>query len=333
MKTDSIDLKFMERAISLARLGLGNVSPNPHVGAVIVHNGKIIGEGFHRQCGHAHAEVNAVASVKESDLHLLPSSTIYVTLEPCAHYGKTPPCSKLIIDRGIRHVVVGCVDPNPKVDGGGIKMMREAGITVDILDGEIADRCRRLDPCFMSRFVNGRPFITLKWAQSADRFMADRNGHPVRFSTPLTSTLVHKLRSEHDVILTSSSTVIADNPRLDSRLWAAGQSPQRVVIDRKHRIPPESNIFSGDTRETLVYNTSIHEIVDDLGRRGYNSILVEAGPALLDSFIEAGLWDCIRVEKSCMTLDNHGGFPAPQLPHGLFSAEEIDGNTIITITR
>ncbi|MDE5857814.1 MAG: bifunctional diaminohydroxyphosphoribosylaminopyrimidine deaminase/5-amino-6-(5-phosphoribosylamino)uracil reductase RibD, partial [Muribaculaceae bacterium] len=203
----AVDRKMLERAIKISRLGLSNVAPNPHVGAVIAVGDLIIGEGFHRKCGGPHAEVNAFNSVSKANEKLLEQATIYVTLEPCSHYGKTPPCSLLIIEKGVKRVVVGAVDPNPKVDGGGIEMMCRASINVIVADGEIAQRCRELDPVFMTSFSLKRPFVTLKWAQSNDGYMADKEGHPVKFSTPLTSTIVHQLRSCHQAILTTSSTV------------------------------------------------------------------------------------------------------------------------------
>ncbi len=332
-QTNTYDPIYMERAINLARLGLHNVSPNPHVGAVIVHNGRIIGEGFHRRYGEAHAEVNAINSVRSEDVPLLPDSTIYVTLEPCSHYGKTPPCSKLIIDRGIKHVVVGCTDPNPKVDGGGIAMMRNAGIKVDILEGEIAERCRQLDRAFMSKFINGRPFITLKWAMSADGYMANADGSPHSFSTPLTQTLVHQLRGNHDVILTSAATVIADNPMLDCRLWKAGRTPQPAIIDRSNMLPDDCRLMTDPDRIPIIYRSSIEDAIADLGDRCYNSVLVEAGPRMLQSFIDAGLWDSIRVEVSPERLSSNGGFKAPVLPEMPSSTETIDQNKIITIER
>ena len=184
----TVDERYMRRALQLAARGMGNTSPNPMVGAMIVApDGRIIGEGYHRRCGEGHAEVNAVASVTAADLPLLPESTMYVTLEPCSHYGKTPPCARLIIDRGIRRVVVGAADPFPEVSGRGIAMLREAG--VEVTEGVLADESRRLNCRFMTAHSQGRPWVTLKWAQSADRYIdSDRpDGRPERFSTPLTS--------------------------------------------------------------------------------------------------------------------------------------------------
>ena len=323
-------MDYLKRAHSLARLGLTNTSPNPHVGAVVVApDGRVIGEGYHRKCGEAHAEVNAIASVAPEDRHLLDRSTIYVTLEPCSHYGKTPPCSKLIIDTHIPHVVVGVGDPNPKVNGRGINMLREAGVDVELAGGIRYVMCKNADPKFMSRFINHRPYITLKWAQSADGYMAQGDGCPVALSTPLTSTLVHKLRAEHDVILTSAATVAADNPRMDSRLWKAGENPVKVIVDRSGKMPSDAVILKEG--ETIVLNCDISEAVDEIYARGYNSILVEAGPALLSEFIRKGLYDAIRIETaSGITLGENGAKKAPVLPKDVFRSKvrEYDGNLI-----
>jgi len=331
---DKYDMKYLQRAISLARLGLANTSPNPHVGAVIVSpDGRIIGEGFHRRCGMAHAEVNAVVSVAEKDRHLLKHSTLYVTLEPCSHYGKTPPCAKMIIDEGIPNVVIGVGDPNPKVNGKGIEMLREAGVNVTVADGIMAERCRELDPRFMSRFSLGRPYITLKWAQSNDGYMASRDGAPVKFSTSVTSALVHKLRAENDVILTSIVTVISDNPLMDTRLWSAGRNPLRAVMSQDKSIPAGARILKDGNY--AVFAGSVENAVSELGSRGYNSILVESGPTLLKEFISKGLFDEIRMETASFALGEKGGKPAPALPSGitLVSSDKIDGNSIATYRR
>ena len=316
------DIAFMRRAISLARLGLANTAPNPRVGAVVVHDGRIIGEGFHRRIGEGHAEVNAISSVKPVDVALLRDATIYVTLEPCSHYGKTPPCAKLIIDKGLRRVVVGSRDPSPKVNGRGIAMLRDAGIEVTVLGGDISEQCRALNPEFNSRYVNSRPLITLKWAETADGAMANADGAPISVSTPVTSTFVHRLRARHDVILTTSATVIADNPRLDTRFWNTGNAPLRAVIDRHGKIPADANIFKNDFRKTLYFTlnyrddlpnaeqiilpecedrlseSQLRTVIDEIASRGSNSILVEAGPTFLQAMLSAGLYDNLRIERN-----------------------------------
>ena len=213
-----MDEIYMRRALELAALGCGYVSPNPMVGAVIVGpDGRVIGEGWHRRYGGWHAEVNAVSSVRPSDEHLLEKSTIYVTLEPCSHYGKTPPCAELLVRKRFHRVVLGTIDPFAKVRGRGIAMLRDAGIEVRI--GVLEPECRALNAHFFTAHENGRPYITLKWAQSADGYIGLADGSPIRLSTPLTSVLVHRQRSLHDAILVGSGTMLSDHPRLDVRLW------------------------------------------------------------------------------------------------------------------
>lgn len=345
------DTFFMKRAIDLARLGLANTSPNPRVGAVVVHNGKIIGEGFHRKAGQGHAEVNAISSVKPGDVALLHETTIYVTLEPCSHYGKTPPCAKLLIDKGIKRVVVGSQDPSPKVNGKGIKMLEDAGIEVTILTGDISKECKDLNPEFNSEYLSSRPFITLKWAETADGFMANKEGKPLAISSSITSTLTHRLRARHDVILTSSATVIADNPRLDTRFWATGNNPLRAVIDRYGKVNPDSRIFQDDERNTLYFTLKersdlknatqiiipadegkqLQFIIDYIASLGFNSILVEAGPRLLQSFIDLKLYDKIRVEKSAQVIGT-SPVTTPILPQTvkISGSITIGKNTITT---
>lgn len=248
---------YMHRALQLAENGRGFTAPNPMVGAVIVAaDGRVIGEGWHRRCGQGHAEVNAVASVKEADRPLLKDSTIYVTLEPCSHYGKTPPCAKLIIDTGIPRVVVGAGDPNPKVNGRGIAMLREAG--VEVVSGVLAEESIALNKVFFTAQTKHRPFITLKWAQSEDGFMdaireplcpsgsdgcCDQKGQQAYcFSSPLTRLSTMKLRAEHEAILTTAATVNADNPRMTLRNWS-GRSPRRFILDRSASLNPVASIL------------------------------------------------------------------------------------------
>lgn len=313
------DSRYMRRAIQLARGGEGHTAPNPMVGAVITDaSGKIIGEGFHRRLGGPHAEVNAVRSV--ADPALLRDATIYVTLEPCSHYGKTPPCAKLLIDCGIPRVVVGAGDPNPKVAGRGIAMLREAG--AEVVTGVLEDECRRLNPAFMTAHSLHRPFITLKWAQTADGFIdARRNplvgarGAALKISTPLGSVLVHRLRSLHEAIMAGSGTVLSDRPRLDCRLWpAALGAPRPVVADRRGRVslsafPPDREaIFLRDTAELKEAMSRLYS------EEGLTSVLVEGGAELLNAFIEEGLFDLVRVERSPLILGAHGGTRAPKAP-------------------
>ena len=316
MKTDAT---YMRRALELARHGELDASPNPMVGAVIVGpDGRIIGEGWHRRCGEGHAEVNAVASV--SDKSLLRDSTMYVTLEPWAHYGKTPPCARLITEMGIPRVVIGCRDPFAKVAGRGIAMLEEAGVEVEV--GMLEKECLALNEKFMTAHTHRRPFITLKWAESADGFI---DGH---ISTPLNSTAVHRLRATHDAILVGSGTWLADRPRLDTRLFA-GKSPRRVVLDRRGRVtdaPGDVLIMSG-------YDT-LREAMERLyAEHGITSVLVEGGAELHRSFMAEGLWDRMRIERS--DKPTNGSVKAPTLPSDIRieSMTKIDNHDIINITK
>lgn len=309
MKTEE---KYMRRALELASHGRLDASPNPMVGAVIVGNdGRIIGEGWHRRCGEGHAEVNAIASVK--DEALLQDSTMYVTLEPCSHYGKTPPCARLIVDKKIPRVVVGTTDPFEKVSGRGIAILREAG--VEVVTGMLEDECRRLNCKFFTAHTLRRPFITLKWAESADRFIDGR------ISTPLTAVLVHKLRAEHDAILVGSGTYLADSPGLDTRLFA-GRSPRRFVLDRRGR-----TVTPDDVTVISEYD-SLGAVMSLLYADGVTSLLVEGGAGVLRSFMAEGLWDKIRVEQSPVCIG--GRVQAPDVPSDAVTESRtmVDGNCI-----
>lgn len=310
------DAFYMRRALQLAVCGLGNVSPNPLVGAVIVAPGDVvIGEGFHRQYGGPHAEVNAVNSVSPADRALLPQSTIYVTLEPCSHYGKTPPCSLLLRQCGFRRVVIGTVDPFDKVAGKGIAMLREVGISVDT--GILERECRCINARFFTAHTLHRPFVTLKWAQSADGFMdtiRNEGMRPYSFSSAVGKMLVHRLRAHHDAIAVGSGTFLADSPRLDVRHWH-GQSPRPVIFDRRGRCgAPSADI--PDTLRSL-YND------------GVTSVLVEGGPTLLRSFLNLGLWDLVRVEVAPVRLGHQGAASAPTLSAQPFAVKSIGENTIL----
>lgn len=327
-----IEEKYMRRCIQLAQNGRLNVPSNPMVGAVIVHDGRIIGEGYHVCCGKAHAEVNAIASVKEPAL--LCDSTLYVSLEPCSHYGKTPPCADLIIEKGIPRVVVGCIDPFASVAGRGIRKLREAG--VETVVGVCERECLELNKTFFTYHQRRRPFVTLKWAESEDGFMdrlrssVEKDGKPVVFSSPYTQMLVHKRRSEHQAVMVGRRTAELDDPRLDVRCWA-GRSPLRILLDPRGVLPDSLHLFDGE-RETVVYlyegatasyaglrNVSciylseneygLKRILGDLYEKGIQSLLVEGGAALLRSFIEEGCWDEAFIEQSSVALSD--GVPAP----------------------
>ena len=299
----------MQRCIQLAKCGVMGAPPNPMVGAVVVHEGKIIGEGFHRRCGGPHAEVNAIRSVRDESL--LKDSTIYVSLEPCSHYGKTPPCADLIIEKQIPRVVVGCLDPFAKVNGQGIKKLRDAGIEVEV--GVLEKECLELNKRFITFHRQHRPFVTLKWAQSEDGFMdaeRSKSDKPVKFSTTFTQTLVHRMRAMHQAIMVGTRTVLMDNPTLTTRLWE-GPDPLRVTIDR-HRVLPESVHLKDGKVPTVIYDTgNLREILGDLYKRGIQSLMVEGGGRLLQHFIDEGLWDEARVEIAPFALSR--GVPAPKI--------------------
>ena len=303
----------MRRALQLARCGRQGASPNPMVGAVIVDSaGLIIGEGFHRLCGGPHAEVNAVRSVYDTygavAPEMLHEATIYVTLEPCAHYGKTPPCAKLLIDEEVRRVVVGCVDPFAKVAGRGIAMLREAGI--EVVTGVLEDECKALNRRFFTAHTERRPYITLKWAQSVDGYI-DRNRGPEepaqKFSTASGSVMVHRLRSLHDAIAAGSGTFIADRPKMDCRLWPGGRNPVRVAFDRRSRLP-------ADAADVVLSDPDLKQALSLLYSRGITSVLVEGGRTIIEAFLKAGLWDSIRVEVSPDKMSEQGGVKAPAIP-------------------
>ncbi len=296
--------KWMRRCLELAACGLQGAPPNPMVGAVIVAGGRIIGEGYHARCGEGHAEVNAIASVRFSDRKYLPESCIYVSLEPCAHYGKTPPCAELIVKTGIRRCVVGCVDPFAKVQGRGIAILREAGVEVEV--GVLEAECRALNRRFFTFHTLRRPYITLKWAESADGFI-DRlrtDGAATILSTPQTALRAHRLRALHQAILVGHRTLLLDRPQLTLRHWA-GSSPQRYILGRlvPEEIPEGFEAFA-----------SVSEVLSVLYERGVQSLLVEGGSRTLQSFIDAGLWDEAQVEHAAVLLAS--GVPAPTMPAG-----------------
>lgn len=331
----------MARCIELAKGGRGYTSPNPMVGAVVVREGRIIGEGFHRKCGEAHAEVNAIASVR--DEALLRDATLYVSLEPCSHYGKTPPCAELIIRKGIPRVVVGCLDPFPAVAGRGVRMLREAG--VEVVTGVMEAEARRLNKAFMTLQLKGRPYIILKWARSADGFIdrsrTDASVPPVVLSTAATSREVHRLRSEVAAIMVGTRTALLDNPSLNVRHWY-GRSPVRVVLDRRLEIPASYHLLDGST-PTLVFTereaperdgveyiridfgSSVPgQVLRELAARKIDSLLVEGGARLLRSFLDEGLWDEARVETSPVLLGE--GVEAPVLDRRAVSL--LEGSSI-----
>lgn len=292
------DRKYMERAMQLAWGGAGMVSPNPMVGAVIVApGGRIIGEGYHRRYGEAHAEVNAFASVAPGDEHLIPESTIYVTLEPCSHYGKTPPCARLLIEKGIKRCVAATMDPNPKVAGRGLRMLSEAGIEVET--GLMGKECQEQNIRFFTAHTKHRPWILLKWAETKYGEMAAPDGSAIAISTPETLALMHKERAMCDAIMVGTDTLLNDNPSLTTREWP-GHSP-RPVIFNSPRLSKEKIIESIKVmlREPIILepDLSLKRNMEKLYRDyGVTSLIVEGGRKLLHSFLEEGLYDRIRVE-------------------------------------
>ena len=301
------DERYMRRCIQLAKNGRQNAKPNPMVGAVIVAEGRIIGEGYHVRCGEGHAEVNAFASVKVEDEGLLKEATMYVSLEPCSHYGKTPPCADLIIKKGIKRVVVGCEDEFAEVQGRGIRKLREAGIEVTV--GVMEEECKALNRRFFTFHREHRPYIILKWAQTANGFIDDQ-GQTLSISSPFTKMLSHKLRAEEDAILVGRVTNEREHPQLTVREWK-GRNPKRLVVDRTHPLNLES-----------------------LYAHNIQSLIVEGGAKTLQSFLVQNLWDEIRVETN-LVLTVGGGTRAPQLPaNALAINHECYGdNQIVTYRK
>lgn len=343
----SEDEKFMQRCLQLALNGKGYTRSNPMVGAVIVCDGKIIGEGYHREYGKAHAEVNAIDSVK--DKSLLSRSTIYVSLEPCSHYGKTPPCSQLIIDSKIPKAVIATLDPYHKVSGRGVKMLREAKIEVEI--GILEQEARLLNKEFFVSHIYNRPYIYLKWAQTKDGFIDKKRnvGDPVEptpISNDLSKLLVHKLRSEVGAIMVGTNTALKDNPSLTTRYWY-GHNPVRIILDREGRIPSENRVLDGKV-ETIVFtekiespyksgkisflpinfgDSMIHLMLKELNNRKINSLLVEGGAMLLQSFIQEGAWDEASIEISDKSFVQ--GVKAPLIDGRVLKNDRIkDSQTI-----
>jgi len=298
------DEKYMLRCLQLAANGIQGARPNPMVGAVIVAEDRIIGEGYHVRCGEGHAEVNAFASVRAEDERLLTDATVYVSLEPCAHYGKTPPCADLIVRKGVRRVVVGCVDPFAEVQGRGIARIRQAGIEVTV--GVLEQECQWLNRRFFTYHSQHRPYIILKWAQTANGFI-DEDGKALQISNEQTQMRSHQLRAEEDAILVGHTTYNREHPQLTVRHWH-GPNPKRIVLTHDRPLP---------------------QLMDDLYQHVVQSLIVEGGRQTLEAFIEAGLWDEIRVETNHRLLVADGT-RAPQFPNQAKtkSHQEYGGNSL-----
>ena len=330
---------YMRRAIELARNGAGSVSPNPMVGCVIVHEGRIIGEGWHRTFGGPHAEVEAIRSVTEPDL--LHHATLYVCLEPCSHHGKTPPCADLIIANRIPEVVVGTGDPNPMVNGKGIAKLREAGIKVTA--GVLEAECQELNKQFITRIRKNRPWILLKWAETSDGFIARTDLSSKWISNARSRQLVHRLRAEMDAVLVGAGTAAADDPALTVREWA-GSDPVRVVIDPQLRLPSGLKLFDKSV-PTLCYNLRettasenlqriqltkehfLQAMLADLSSRNIGSVMVEGGARTMQGFIDAGLWD--EAWRFIAPVSFGTGIHAPVLTMEPWQKSDVEGDSLL----
>ena len=331
----------MLRCIQLAENGLGNTYPNPLVGSVIVYKNKIIGEGWHYQSGMPHAEVNAIASVK--DQSLLKDSTIYVSLEPCSHFGKTPPCANLIIEKGIKTIIIGSMDPNPKVAGNGIKLLKDHGSYV--VERVLEKECNKLNKRFFTFFKKQRPYIILKWAESSDGFISPKakiEKRPVWITNKKSRQIVHKWRAEEASILIGTNTAIEDNPNLTTRDWD-GNSPIRFVIDKNLRIPLEANVFDRKAKTIIITEVKkeneknvIYELIDFskniatqiielVYRYKIQSLIVEGGAKTLQTFIDKNLWDEARIIKGIPFFKE--GIKAPFINGKICSESKIKQDT------
>jgi len=344
MTSDEI---YMHRCLELAQLGAGHVAPNPMVGAVLVYDDKIIGEGYHQQYGKAHAEPNCIASVKDEDRHLIEQSTLYVSLEPCAHFGKTPPCADLIVEKKIPKVVIGCRDPFIQVNGKGIEKLKAAGIEVE--SGILEEECKEFNKRFFTFHTQHRPYVILKWAQTLDGKIANEDYSRVSISNEHTNRIVHKWRSEEMAIAVGTNTALFDDPELTTRL-APGNNPIRIVVDMDLRLPQNLKLFNSQT-PTIIFNTKehglppdkisidelkqigtgyyqvtedvnlVHQMMNALYRMNIQSVLIEGGTYLLQSFIDEAMWDEARVITN-EQLSMGAGLPAPVLKYGRFQGSE-----------
>jgi len=342
MKDLSPDELYMQRALDLAQLSRGSVSPNPLVGCVIVHNNVIIGEGRHEKYGEAHAEVNAVAAVK--DQSLLKASTVYVNLEPCSHFGKTPPCADLLVKHQVKKVVIANIDPNPLVSGKGIQKLKDAGI--EVTTGVLESKGLELNKRFFSFLSKKRPYIILKWAETADGFIARENFDSKWISNEHSRQLVHKWRSEEDAVMVGTATALHDNPALTVRDWS-GRNPTRIVLDRYNRLPKTLTLFDGQ-QQTICYTVSKSEaqknfefvklnessfqqsLLDDLAKRNIQSVIIEGGTTTLQQFINHDLWDEARIFTSDKEFVS--GIPAPQFNGNLTATESVFNDTLAFYT-
>ena len=334
----SIDEKYMWRCLQLARKGLGTTKNNPLVGCVIVHNDRIIGEGYHRKIGEAHAEVNAINSV--SDSSLLKDATIYVSLEPCSHYGKTPPCAELIAGKKIPRVVIAVTDPNNKVAGRGIQMLKDAGATVIV--GVLEEEAKQINQPFFVNQIEKRPYVILKWAQTKDGFIDNERESsdlpPLLLSNSITQSIVHKIRSYNMGIMVGTNTALKDNPTLSTRKWY-GDNPVRIVIDRKGKLPKESNLFNNNA-PTIVFTELnsyptienvtcivinfcedvIEQILTKIFEYNIATVMIEGGNILISSFVKSNVWDEAFIEVADIKIGR--GIRAPIVRGTLINAKK-----------
>jgi riboflavin biosynthesis protein RibD len=338
----------MHRCLELASLASGYTAPNPLVGAVLVHEGRIIGEGYHKLYGEPHAEVNCIQCVQPEDVHLISDSTLYVSLEPCAHFGKTPPCTDLILLNNIKHVIVGCSDPFKDVNGKGIDKLKANGVRVEL--GILESECRQLNKRFFTYHTEHRPYIILKWAQSANRKIANSDYSRVKISNDFTNRLVHKWRSEEMAILIGTNTAYYDDPELTTRLWP-GKHPIRLVLDMDLKLPPHLKLFNSNS-PLIIFNrhqhslplenmtitdvrninvgyyqitedvSIVHQIVNAIYHMQINSVLVEGGAKLLQSFIDEHVWDESRIiTNNELSITN--GLAAPEIDSFKKTSNEV----------
>ena len=335
------DKFYIKRCIELAEKALGKTYPNPLVGSVIVHNGRIIGEGFHKKAGEPHAEINAINSIKEEDKHLIPQSIIYVSLEPCAHFGKTPPCASKIVELGFKKVVIGAMDSHDKVNGKGKKIISDAGI--EVVSGILENECRELNKRFFTYHEKKRPFIILKWAQSTDGFM-DKNFKPIQISNSLSKQFVHQMRSEEHAILVGKNTALHDNPSLTVR-EIEGRNPIRILIDFNLDVPENFNIHDNEA-ETIIFNSiknledknlkfikiekenSITQILEKLYELQIQSVIIEGGRFTLQQFIDQNLWDEAVIFKN-PNLNLENGTKAPNFKFNPQKTEKLRETEIL----
>jgi diaminohydroxyphosphoribosylaminopyrimidine deaminase/5-amino-6-(5-phosphoribosylamino)uracil reductase len=328
--------KYMYRCLELAKQGAGNVAPNPMVGAVLVHEGKIIGEGYHKEYGKAHAEVNCIDNVSDEDRKFISASALYVSLEPCSHYGKTPPCTNLIIKEKISRVVIGCRDPFKEVAGKGIEKLHDAGVAVAV--GILEKECKALNKRFLTFHTQHRPYIILKWAQTANGKIGNAGNERLFITNEFTNRIVHKWRSEEMGILVGTNTAFFDNPELTNRLWN-GKSPVRLIVDMHLRLPSSLKVFD-EQQPTIIFNTLqhdeekkikyyqvtedvsiVHQILNACYQNNVQSIIVEGGAKFLQSFIDEEMWDEARIITN-ETLHVENGLHAPELTNCTFALSE-----------